>query len=160
MTVSTKGRVAAGIGESTQRPDGVAKLSGNFAYGSDLWIDGMLWGATLRSPYAHARLAKLDITPAVVMSGVRAVLTQDDVPGRPTFGQVEQDQPVLCDGVARYWGEPVAIVAADDQETARAAVEAIVVEWEPLPPITDPDQARAAGETYRDMVIRRGDDGA
>ncbi|MCZ6461559.1 MAG: molybdopterin-dependent oxidoreductase, partial [Actinobacteria bacterium] len=128
--------------------------------GSDLWIDGMLWGATLRSPYAHARLAKLDITPAVVMSGVRAVLTQDDVRGRPTFGQVEQDQPVLCDGVARYWGEPVAIVAADDQETARAAVEAIVVEWEPLPPITDPDQARAAGETYRDMVIRRGDDGA
>ena len=160
MTVGTKERVAAGIGESTQRPDGVAKLSGNFAYGSDLWIDGMLWGATLRSPYAHAKLAKLDITPAVVMSGVRAVLTQDDVPGRPTFGQVEQDQPVLCDGVARYWGEPVAIVAADDQETARAAVEAIVVEWEPLPPITDPDQARAAGETYRDMVIRRGDDGA
>ena len=160
MTVGTKERVAAGIGESTQRPDGVAKLSGNFAYGSDLWIDGMLWGATLRSPYAHAKLAKLDITPAVVMSGVRAVLTQDDVPGRPTFGQVEPDQPVLCDGVARYWGEPVAIVAADDQETARAAVEAIVVEWEPLPPITDPDQARAAGETYRDMVIRRGDDGA
>ena len=160
MTVGTKERVAAGIGESTQRPDGVAKLSGNFAYGSDLWIDGMLWGATLRSPYAHARLAKLDITPAVVMSGVRAVLTQDDVPGRPTFGQVEQDQPVLCDGVARYWGEPVAIVAADDQETARAAIEAIIVEWEPLPPITDPDQARAAGETYRDMVIRRGDDGA
>ena len=160
MTVGTKERVAAGIGESTQRPDGVAKLSGNFAYGSDLWIDGMLWGATLRSPYAHAKLAKLDITPAVVMSGVRAVLTQEDVPGRPTFGQVEPDQPVLCDGVARYWGEPVAIVAADDQETARAAVEAIVVEWEPLPPITDPDQARAAGETYRDMVIRRGDDGA
>ena len=160
MTVGTKERVAAGIGESTQRPDGVAKLSGNFAYGSDLWIDGMLWGATLRSPYAHAKLAKLDITPAVVMSGVRAVLTQDDVPGRPTFGQVEPDQPVLCDGVARYWGEPVAIVAADDQETARAAVEAIIVEWEPLPPVTDPDQARAAGETYRDMVIRRGDDGA
>ena len=160
MTVGTKERVAAGIGESTQRPDGVAKLSGNFAYGSDLWIDGMLWGATLRSPYAHARLAKLDITPAVVMSGVRAVLTQDDVPGRPAFGQVEPDQPVLCDGVARYWGEPVAIVAADDQETARAAVEAIIVEWEPLPPVTDPDQARAAGETYRDMVIRRGDDGA
>ena len=157
MTVGTKERVAAGIGENAPRPDGVAKLSGNFAYGSDLWIDGMLWGATLRSPYAHARLVELDITPAVVMSGVRAVLTQDDVPGRPTFGQVEPDQPVLCDGVARYWGEPVAIVAADDQETARAAVEAIIVEWEPLPPVTDPDQARAAGETYRDMVIRRGD---
>ena len=157
MTAPTKERIAGGIGESTQRPDGVAKLTGNFAYGSDLWIDGMLWGATLRSPYAHAKLTKLDITPAVAMSGVRAVLTQDDVPGRPGFGQVDQDQPVLCDGIARYWGEPVAVVAADDQETARAAVAAIVVEWEPLEPVTDADAARAAGDTYREMVIRRGD---
>ncbi len=157
MTAPTKERVAGVVGESTPRSDGVAKLSGNFAYGSDLWIDGMLLGATLRSPHAHARLVKLDITPAVTMSGVRAVLTQDDVPGRAGFGQVEQDQPVLCDGVARYWGEPVAVVAADDEETARAAVAAIVVEWEPLDPLTDPDAARAAGEEYRAMVIRRGD---
>jgi len=157
VTATTKERVVGGIGESTQRPDGVAKLTGNFAYGSDLWIDGMLWGATLRSPYAHAKLTKLDIAPAVTMSGVRVVLTQEDVPGRPGFGQVEQDQPVLCDGTARYWGEPVAIVAADDEETARAAVAAIVVEWEQLPAVTDADRARAAGENYRDMVIRRGD---
>jgi xanthine dehydrogenase D subunit len=157
MTAPTRERVSGTIGKSTQRSDGVAKLTGNFAYGSDLWIDGMLWGATVRSPYAHARLTRLDITPAVTMSGVRAVLTQDDVPGVPGFGQVEQDQPVLCDGIARCWGEPVAIVAADDEETARAAVAAIIVEWEPLDPVTDPDAARAAGETYRDMVIRRGD---
>ena len=157
MTAPTRERVAGTIGESAQRPDGVAKLTGNFTYGSDLWIDGMLWGATLRSPYAHARLVELDITPAVTMSGVRAVLTQDDVPGAPGFGQVVQDQPVLCDGIARYWGEPVVVVAADDEETARLAVAAIIVEWEPLEPVTDPDAARAAGETYRDMVIRRGD---
>jgi CO/xanthine dehydrogenase Mo-binding subunit len=157
VTAPTRQRVAGTIGESAQRPDGVAKLTGNFAYGSDLWIDGMLWGATLRSPYAHARLVELDITPAVTMSGVRAVLTQDDVPGAPGFGQVVQDQPVLCDGIARYWGEPVVVVAADDEETARLAVAAIIVEWEPLEPVTDPDAARAAGETYRDMVIRRGD---
>ncbi|GMQ86661.1 MAG: xanthine dehydrogenase subunit D [Acidimicrobiia bacterium] len=155
--MTTKERVADRIGESTTRPDGVAKLTGNFAYGSDLWMDGMLFGATVRSPYAHARLLKLDITPAVLMSGVRAVLTQDDVPGVPGFGQVEQDQPVLCDGTARYWGEPVAIVAADDAETARAAVAAIVVEWEPLTPVTDMDAASAVGEVFRDMVIRRGD---
>ena len=157
MTVPTKERVIGGIGESVTRPDGVAKLTGNFAYGSDLWIDGMLWAATLRSPYAHAKLVSIDITPAVTMSGVRAVLIQDDVPGLSGFGQVEQDQPVLCDGVARYWGEPVAVVAADDEETARAAVAAITVEWEPLDPVTDPHESRAAGEGYRDMVIRRGD---
>jgi CO/xanthine dehydrogenase Mo-binding subunit len=157
VTVGTKERVTGLVGESTERPDGVAKLTGNFAYASDLWIDGMLWGATLRAPYAHARLLELDTTPAVAMSGVRAVLTQEDVPGKPTFGQAVQDQPVLCDGIARYWGEPVAVVAADDPETARAAVEAIIVEWERLDPVTDPAAARATSDTYRDMTIRRGD---
>jgi CO/xanthine dehydrogenase Mo-binding subunit len=157
VTAPTKEQVIGGVGESTSRPDGVAKLVGNFAYASDLWIDGMLWGATLRSPHAHARLVTLDTAPAVTMSGVRAVLTQDDVAGRPRFGQAEQDQPVLCDGVARYWGEPVAVVAADDAETARAAVAAIIVEWELLDPVTDPARARSAGESFRDMQIRRGD---
>jgi CO/xanthine dehydrogenase Mo-binding subunit len=157
VTAPTKEQVIGGVGESTSRPDGVAKLVGNFAYASDLWIDGMLWGATLRSPHAHARLVTLDTAPAVTMSGVRAVLTQEDVAGRPRFGQAEQDQPVLCDGVARYWGEPVAVVAADDAETARAAVAAIIVEWELLDPVTDPARARSAGESFRDMQIRRGD---
>jgi CO/xanthine dehydrogenase Mo-binding subunit len=157
VTAPTRERIGGVVGESTQRPDGVAKLSGNFAYASDLWIDGMLWGATLRCPFAHAKLTELDTSPAVTMSGVRAVLTQDDVPGLPAFGQVVQDQPVLCDGVARYWGEPVAVVAADDHETARAAVAAIVAGWEPLDAVTDSDEARAAGDTFRDMVVRRGD---
>ncbi|MEE8498233.1 MAG: molybdopterin cofactor-binding domain-containing protein, partial [Acidimicrobiia bacterium] len=73
------------------------------------------------------------------------------------FGQVHQDQPVFCDGEARYWGEPVAVVAADDPETARLAVNAIVVEWDELPPVSDPEQAAAAGDVFRDMEIRRGD---
>lgn len=160
MTTRIAPGVKAGIGTSPRRPDGEPKVTGNFAYASDLSSDGMLWGATLRSPHAHARLLKIDIAPAVAMEGVRAVLTQDDVPGEPLFGQEEQDQPVFCDGVARYWGEPVAVVAAEDEETARRAAAAIVAEWEPLAPFVDPDKAAEEGSTFRDVSIRRGDETA
>jgi xanthine dehydrogenase D subunit len=155
-TVATR-RVVGGVGESVRRPDGRPKVTGDFAYASDLVADRMLWGATLRSPFARARLISLDTAPALAMPGVHAVLTQEDVPGLATFGQVHQDQPVFCDGEARYWGEPVAVVAADDPETARLAVNAIVVEWDELPPVSDPEQAAAAGDSFRDMEIRRGD---
>jgi len=160
MTATTHTRVTGGIGESVRRPDGVPKVTGSFAYASDLYSNDMLWGATFRSPHAHARLLSLDIEPAVEMAGVHAVLTQDDVPGLPLFGQEEQDQPVLCDGTARYWGEPVAIVAAEDEETARRAVSAIVAEWEPLPPLDDPEKAAFDGSTFRELKIRRGDQDA
>ncbi len=157
MTAPTITRVRGGIGESVRRPDAIPKTTGNFAYASDLEADDMLWGATRRSPHARARLAAIDTTAALAMAGVHAVLTQEDVPGLPAFGQDEQDQPVLCDGEARYWGEPVAVVAADDPETARRAAEAILVEWEPLEPATDPEAAAAAGEIFRELEIRRGD---
>ena len=121
MTTRTTAGVKGGIGTSVRRPDGTPKVMGNFAYASDLSSEDMLWGATLRSPYAHARLTKLDLAPAIAMDGVRAVLTQDDVAGKQTFGQEEQDQPVFCGDTAQYWGEPVAVVAADDDETARRA---------------------------------------
>ena len=158
MTLDTGVRVRGGIGESVKRPDGIPKLTGNFAYISDLYADGMLWGSTRRSPHTHARITKLDVGPAVAMAGVVAVITQDDVPGKATFGQIEQDQPVLCDGTARYWGEPVAVVAAVDPETARAAAQAIVVEWEPLEPLSDPEvAAEDPALVIRRMRIERGD---
>jgi len=149
--------VAGGIGESILRSDGVPKITGNFAFASDLYADAMLWGATLRSPYSHATITKLDVTPALAMAGVRAVLTAEDLPGRPTFGQEVQDQPVLSDGTVRYWGEPVAIVAADDKETARRAVRAIVIEYDQLTPLSDPEEAVAAGSIFKEARIRRGD---
>jgi xanthine dehydrogenase D subunit len=157
MTTRTTPGVRGGIGTSVARPDGEPKVTGNFAYASDLSADNMLWGATRRSPYAHARLVKIDITPALGMAGVRSVLTQDDVPGEPRFGQEEQDQPVFCDGIAQYWGEPVAVVAAEDEETARLAAAAIIVEWEPLEPVVDPVAAAEDGLIFREMKVRRGD---
>ncbi|WP_207944590.1 xanthine dehydrogenase subunit D [Actinomadura rubrisoli] len=141
--VKTPGHVAApgrgGIGESPLRPDGTLKVTGEFAYASDLWIDGMLWGATLRSPHPRARILSVDVGPALAMPGVRAVLTHEDVPGRKMFGiDRTEDQPVLAIGQVRHQGEPVALVAADHPETARRALERIAVAYEVLEPITDP----------------------
>ena len=72
---------AGGIGTSPQRPDGVLKTRGEFAYSSDLWHEDMIWGATLRSPHPYARITHVDLTEALKLPGVYAVLTHADVPG-------------------------------------------------------------------------------
>jgi CO/xanthine dehydrogenase Mo-binding subunit len=161
VTTTTTGRhVRGGVGESAPRPDGTAKVQGTFAFVQDLHDDRMLWGATLRSPHAHARITRLDVAPALALRGVHAVLTQDDVTGARTFGLERPDQPVLADGVVRYWGEPVAVVAADDLETARRAVAAIDVAYEELPLVVDPVAAVDAGEFFRHAHVERGDQDA
>ena len=159
-TISRVGEVAGGIGESPVRPDGVAKLSGEFAYVSDLVAEGMLWGATTRSPHAHARIVSIDVAPALAIGGVHAVLTAEDVTGPGKFGLEHPDQPVLASEVVRYWGEPVALVAAEDDDTARRAAAAVVVEYQELPPLVDPEQADDEDEVFRRMRIRRGDQSA
>ena len=130
MTVEAPPR--GGIGESVRRPDGIPKVKGDFAYSSDLWADGMLWGATLRSPHPRARISEINLAPALAVRGVHAVLTHEDVPGRKTYGLEIPDQPVLAIDQVRYQGEAIAIVAADHPETARHAAAQIEVEFEPL----------------------------
>ncbi|GIH05439.1 carbon-monoxide dehydrogenase large subunit [Rhizocola hellebori] len=132
---------AGGVGESPVRPDGPLKVKGEFAYSSDLWIDGMLWGATLRSPHPRARITGVDIGPALAIAGVRAVLTHADVPGDKFYGIDQRDQPVLAIDEVRYQGEPVALVAADHPEAARRALNSIEVHYEVLEPIFDAHKA-------------------
>ncbi len=150
-------RVAGGVGDSTLRPDGIPKLEGSFEYAQDLWQEGALWGATTRSPHAHARIVAVDVSPALSIGGVHAVLTADDVPGSPTFGLEHSDQPVLASDVINYWGEPVALVAAEDRDTARRAAAAVKVRYEILEPLTDPGEADTRDEAFRRIRIRRGD---
>jgi xanthine dehydrogenase D subunit len=150
------------IGESAPRPDGGPKTRGGFAFGSDLWAESMLWGRTLRSPHPSARIVRLDVAPALALPGVRCVLTHDDVTGEPNYGLEHRDQPVFAADVVRYHGEPVAAVAADHPETARRALEAIVVEYEPLMPVVDAEVALTAppihpdGNIVRHLRIRHG----
>jgi xanthine dehydrogenase D subunit len=159
-TVATQG----GIGTSAQRPDGALKVRGEFAYSSDLWHEDMLWGATLRSPHPYARIESIDITEALKIPGVYAVLTHRDVPGTNVYGLEHADQPVLAVDVVRYEGEPVAVVAADHPETARRAIKRIEVVYSVLEPVVNTEDAahgRATalhprGNVVKHTKIRRG----
>ncbi|HEY3002960.1 MAG TPA: xanthine dehydrogenase subunit D [Kribbellaceae bacterium] len=168
MTQSVATPTSGRVGDSAVRPDGVLKVTGEFAYASDLWADDMIWGVTLRSPHPHARIVSIDPGAALGTAGVHAVLTADDLPGKNVIGLEHDDQPVLADGVVRYQGEPVALVAADHPEIARRAAKKIVVTYEELPAVTDGRQALAAGapkvheqgNLLRHLKIRKGDQDA
>ena len=177
MSVTTEHRLTVGrIGERVLRDDAVPKVTGEFAYASDLSAPGMLWGDTLRSPHAHARIVSIDLSAALGLDGVHAVLTHADVPGAKLYGLEFTDQPVLAIDRVRYVGEPLVVVAAEHPEQARRALEAIVVEYEPLEPVVDMERALeqdplhpdrpTMGHGYRDdprpnvvrnIVIRHGD---
>jgi xanthine dehydrogenase D subunit len=156
--------VTGGVGESARRPDGTLKVKGEFAYSSDLWAEGMLWGATVRSPHARAMIRSIETAEALTMPGVVAVLTHEDVPGRKTYGLEIPDQPVLAWEDVRYQGEPVALVAADHPETARRAAAKVAVDYEVLDPLVDAEAAMAVdapplhpeGNVLRHIRIRHG----
>ena len=153
------------LGDSPARPDGVAKVQGTFAFSGDLSADGFLWGATLRSPHPYARIVSIDLSPAWKINGVEAIITAADVPGKPTYGLISQDQPVFAAEYVRFVGEPVAAVAANHPDTCRRALEAIVVTYEVLEPLTDPERSvdgsfppiHPDGNVFRHQRIVRGD---
>ncbi|MFF5156767.1 xanthine dehydrogenase family protein molybdopterin-binding subunit [Streptomyces sp. NPDC000348] len=133
-----------GIGESTLRPDGTLKVTGEFAYSSDMWHEDMVWGHILRSTVAHAEIVSIDTGEALATPGVYAVMTYDDLPAEVKhYGLEIRDTPVLAHGKVRHHGEPVAIVAADHPETARRAAARIRVDYRELPVITDEASALA-----------------
>jgi xanthine dehydrogenase D subunit len=156
---------AGGVGASARRPDAAPKVTGQFAYGSDLWMDDMIWGVTLRSPHPYARIRSIAIGEALATAGVYAVLTHADVPGQNVTGLELADQPVLAADVVRYQGEPVALVAADHPEIARRAAKKIAVEYEVLPPVTGAREAldpaapklHPGGNLVRHLKLRKGD---
>ena len=151
------------LGESAARPDGVPKVRGEFAFSSDLFSEGMLWGHIVRSPHPAAAIRGIDVSEALRIPGVRAVLTSDDVPGRKTYGLDYPDQPVFAWDVVRYMGEPVAAVAAVHPETARRAAAASIVDYAPTEPLTDPVAAADAepihplGNVLHRQRVRTGD---
>ena len=142
------------VGAPVPRIDGPDKTRGIAEYTPDVKLDGMLFGKILRSPYPHARIVSIDTSRAKALPGVHAVVTADDTFKGARYGRAIVDIPVLAQGVVRYAGEQVAAVAADDWTIAERALQLIVVEYEELPAVFDPEEAMRPGAPilHPDMV--------
>jgi len=105
------------VGKSVMRVDALEKVTGKAVYCTDIKLPGMLHVKVLRSPYPHAKIISIDTTKAVKLSGVKCVLTSDDVPSN-RYGSVVRDSTILAQGVVRAVGEPVVAVAAETVEAA------------------------------------------
>ena len=135
------------IGRRLRRTDGLAKSTGTAVYTDDITLPGMLHGKILRSPHPHAKILSIDVSAALALEGVHAVVTGSDMP--ETFGIIPwaRDEYPLCLDKVRYVGDGVAAVAAVDEETACEALDLIEVEYEVLPHFLDPEEALAHPET-------------
>ena len=144
------------IGSRPIRHDGLDKVTGRAIYGADVSLPGLLWGAVLRSPHAHARVKSVDVSAAANMPGVKAIMTGEDLPAVKSriidLGESSVDIKWESDnimatkgGKVLYCGHPVAAVAATDRYLAEEAALAIKVEYEVLPSATNVEQATAPG---------------
>src|SRR3954466_8694420 len=129
------------VGARLPRYDGIGHVTGRTQYVDDVRVGRTLWVKALRSPHHHAAIAKLDTSKAESMKGVHAVVTAADVP-RNVYGHLEAlgvpgDEPLFADGEVRYKGQPIAAVAAESEEAAQAAVEAIEIAFEEKPALFD-----------------------
>jgi CO/xanthine dehydrogenase Mo-binding subunit len=131
------------VGKPVTRIDVNEKITGAAIYGYDLALPNMLYGKTLFSTKAHAKIKRIDVERAKKLPGVVAVITGAEAPW--THGESIKDKPFLAQGKVRYIGEPVAAVAAEDEDIAQAAVKLIDVEYEDLPVYTDPEEACKPG---------------
>ena len=133
------------VGHAELRSDGEEKVTGKALYAVDVVLPNMAHGKILRSPYAHARLTRVDASKAEKLPGVFAVITGDDQRRLNMFGAAYKDQTIVAVDKVRYAGDPVAAVAAVDDATAAEALALIEVDYEDLPAVTNLDEALAPG---------------
>lgn len=133
------------IGQNIRRRDAEDKLTGRALYPDDLVMDGMLYGATLRSPHAHGRILDIDTRDAEAIEGVVKVLTHRDVTGHNSHGVLYKDHDVFSSTKVRRIGDPVAVVLAETEAIAREACGHIRVNYEVLPAVFDPREAIKPG---------------
>lgn len=129
------------VGKNLRRVETLSKALGTTKYCGDLKDDSMLVGKALFPEYPHAWIRNIDISKAEKLEGVAVVMTAKDLPGRNGYGILVHDKPVLAEKKVKYQGDPVALVAADSEETARKALELIEVSYEVLPALDDPREA-------------------
>jgi len=152
------------IGENVLRVDGHTKVTGGAKYPSDLHMENMLYGKTLRSTKAHANFT-IDTSITESIEGVVGVLTAKDIPGKNCHGVLFKDHEAICKSRVRRYGDPIAVVIAESERIAEKALETIRVDYEELPAVFDPEEAmkkespKIHGEdnTVFHYKIRRGD---
>lgn len=139
------------VGKPEPKVDGLKLVQGKPAFAADVQMPGMLYAKILRSPHAHARIRRIDVSKARALPGVHAVLTYQDIP-RVVFSTAGQSDPipgpldfVSLDSKVRYVGDRVAAVAAETPEIAEEALRLIEVEYEVLPAVLDPREAMKPG---------------
>ncbi|MEJ5197758.1 MAG: xanthine dehydrogenase family protein molybdopterin-binding subunit [Anaerolineae bacterium] len=160
------------IGKPARRVDALEKVLGTAKYIADRKLPGMLHARCLRSEVPHARIVKLDVTPALAVPGVRAAITSEDFFEHGLYGFPVKDKYMLAYQKVRYVGEAIAAVAADTPEAALAGIRAIICELEPLPGVFDmehaldsdapqvgPDRPDGKHPNFLDhLIVRKGDD--
>ncbi|MGE4354197.1 MAG: xanthine dehydrogenase family protein molybdopterin-binding subunit, partial [Oscillospiraceae bacterium] len=132
-----------GVGVTVIRKEACDKVTGDAKYTNDYIPVGILTAKTVTSPCAHAHIKKIDATRASALPGVRAIITGEDYPVR--YGPLLNDRPPLAIGKVRYYGEPVALVVADNAFIASQAVSLIEAEYDALPVINSPAEAIRQG---------------
>ena len=140
-------RACAGlVGENLARVDAEKKALGEAMYADDFYMDGMLYGGAKRSAYPRARVLSVDTSEARRLPGV-VVATAEDIPGNKKIGHIKKDWDVMIPtgGITHYLGDAVALVAAEDKQTLKKALELIKVEYEELTPVTSPSEAMKEG---------------
>jgi CO/xanthine dehydrogenase Mo-binding subunit len=132
------------VGGRVKKIDAVDKATGQMRYVADIDIPGVLVGKLVGSTAAHARIVSIDTSEAEKLQGVKAVITGRDMPDR-RYGQLISDQPFLPADKVRYYGEPVAAIAAVDEATAELAAQLVTVEYEELPALAEAERALEPG---------------
>jgi CO/xanthine dehydrogenase Mo-binding subunit len=140
------------VGARLPRYDGLAHVTGRTVYVDDVRVHGMLWCKALRSPHHSALIRSIDTTKAAALPGVHAIVTHADVPHN-VYGHLEglgvpADEPLLAVDDVRWKGQPIAVVAAESEDAARAAVEAIEIEFEEREPVLDIRTAPEVGDHF------------
>jgi xanthine dehydrogenase molybdenum-binding subunit len=167
----TRDRDLTVVGRSILGADFIEKVRGSLAFADDWHLPGMIYGKIVRAQVPSARIVRIDVSAALEVGGVVAVLTATDVPHNSVaeetsgLGMTPVSMPVLAGDRIRYVGEPVAVVAAETPEAAEAATEMVLIETEDLPAVLTPEEALGpdaphvhdGGNTLVEWTIRRGD---
>src|SRR5437764_15266801 len=143
MSNSNNGKPKKVVGKPFRKVDARAKCNGQTRFADDIALPRMLFCKLLRSPVPHALIKRIDITRALKLPGVVAVITGSDLPIPYGILPVSQDEHALAVGKVRFVGDPVAAVIADSEEQASAAIDLLRVEYRPLTTIGSPEEALA-----------------